>query len=98
DGIRDFHVTGVQTCALPISPFRSCWIWKCLILYGKGREEERGGRGRGKDRKVRVGRTSTSAELHFALLDLEVLDFGRKKEEEKRDRKSVVAGTRGTSQ
>src|SRR5690606_39502288 len=21
DGIRDFHVTGVQTCALPISPF-----------------------------------------------------------------------------
>src|SRR5690606_40335731 len=23
DGIRDFHVTGVQTCALPISPSRS---------------------------------------------------------------------------
>src|SRR5690606_40526234 len=23
DGIRDFHVTGVQTCALPISPARS---------------------------------------------------------------------------
>src|SRR6266511_6227667 len=23
DGIRDFHVTGVQTCALPISPRRS---------------------------------------------------------------------------
>src|SRR5690606_4543165 len=23
DGIRDFHVTGVQTCALPISTFRS---------------------------------------------------------------------------
>src|SRR5690606_40546572 len=22
DGIRDFHVTGVQTCALPISPLR----------------------------------------------------------------------------
>src|SRR5690606_41074587 len=22
DGIRDFHVTGVQTCALPI-----CWAW-----------------------------------------------------------------------
>src|SRR5690606_40144574 len=22
DGIRDFHVTGVQTCALPISPAR----------------------------------------------------------------------------
>src|SRR6266511_5174607 len=24
DGIRDFHVTGVQTCALPISAARSC--------------------------------------------------------------------------
>src|SRR5690606_40773890 len=23
DGIRDFHVTGVQTCALPICTFRS---------------------------------------------------------------------------
>src|SRR5690606_39300509 len=23
DGIRDFHVTGVQTCALPISPDRA---------------------------------------------------------------------------
>src|SRR5690606_40664962 len=23
DGIRDFHVTGVQTCALPISHFKS---------------------------------------------------------------------------
>src|SRR5215475_13464554 len=23
DGIRDFHVTGVQTCALPISPARA---------------------------------------------------------------------------
>src|SRR5690606_2777968 len=28
DGIRDFHVTGVQTCALPISPARCCW-WAC---------------------------------------------------------------------
>src|SRR5690606_40703268 len=32
DGIRDFHVTGVQTCALPIScrcpawPSRSMWM------------------------------------------------------------------------
>src|SRR5690606_39746689 len=24
DGIRDFHVTGVQTCALPISPRKGC--------------------------------------------------------------------------
>src|SRR5690606_39504071 len=28
DGIRDFHVTGVQTCALPIfTPATSCWTW-----------------------------------------------------------------------
>src|SRR5207302_4938332 len=29
DGIRDFHVTGVQTCALPISA-----RWKHLGIYG----------------------------------------------------------------
>src|SRR5690606_39688166 len=37
DGIRDFHVTGVQTCALPISsrgvgsPARewTCWLQSC---------------------------------------------------------------------
>src|SRR6266511_318482 len=28
DGIRDFHVTGVQTCALPIS------FWACSKRYG----------------------------------------------------------------
>src|SRR5690606_39837740 len=26
DGIRDFHVTGVQTCALPISPQTTCTV------------------------------------------------------------------------
>src|SRR5690606_40797265 len=30
DGIRDFHVTGVQTCALPISE-RSL-PWPCLLV------------------------------------------------------------------
>src|SRR5207302_6007717 len=33
DGIRDFHVTGVQTCALPIS-----WA---AIIYLKGRDGDR---------------------------------------------------------
>src|SRR5207302_6759317 len=26
DGIRDFHVTGVQTCALPIFYMRADWV------------------------------------------------------------------------
>src|SRR5690606_30796483 len=28
DGIRDFHVTGVHTCALPLYS-ASCWSWAC---------------------------------------------------------------------
>src|SRR5690606_40162361 len=35
DGIRDFHVTGVQTCALPISVFRgrsrACDSGRCTV-------------------------------------------------------------------
>src|SRR5690606_24076371 len=31
DGIRDFHVTGVQTCALPIEPAK---IYYTIVLYG----------------------------------------------------------------
>src|SRR5690606_29017545 len=35
DGIRDFHVTGVQTCALPISNFiASLWIWMASSRVG----------------------------------------------------------------
>src|SRR5690606_40673067 len=30
DGIRDFHVTGVQTCALPIS-FASLGAWTVMV-------------------------------------------------------------------
>src|SRR5690606_40516545 len=29
DGIRDFHVTGVQTCALPIS---ACVVLECRVV------------------------------------------------------------------
>src|SRR5690606_40148719 len=32
DGIRDFHVTGVQTCALPILSF---WHQECYCQGGK---------------------------------------------------------------
>src|SRR5690606_40305746 len=30
DGIRDFHVTGVQTCALPISSMIGTDLWELL--------------------------------------------------------------------
>src|SRR5690606_40852556 len=35
DGIRDFHVTGVQTCALPIFCQKSCsgMIWTKLKIH-----------------------------------------------------------------
>src|SRR5690606_40728543 len=32
DGIRDFHVTGVQTCALPIFP-PVCYITFIVVVY-----------------------------------------------------------------
>src|SRR2546430_17733058 len=48
DGIRDLTVTGVQTCALPISP---AWgAWACRIRWPGA-----GGRGRG-SRRVRRSR------------------------------------------
>src|SRR5215203_7571029 len=44
DGIRDIGVTGVQTCALPIS----LWLWpRSRTLAGRRRGTCRRGRGRG---------------------------------------------------
>src|SRR5690606_40959637 len=37
DGIRDFHVTGVQTCALPIfapMPALDLWTWLTIPAIG----------------------------------------------------------------
>src|SRR5690606_40598074 len=47
DGIRDFHVTGVQTCALPILLASRCLVRKLretgpLVLPGRGVSEVRG--------------------------------------------------------
>src|SRR5690606_40513756 len=42
DGIRDFHVTGVQTCALPIYAQESPWVNDVYIIY----PPERGAQGR----------------------------------------------------
>src|SRR2546425_9565152 len=36
DGIRDKLVTGVQTCALPISPCKSCTCGFCFYFYRAG--------------------------------------------------------------
>src|SRR5256885_16373667 len=58
DGIRDYKVTGVQTCALPISPSsRPCASARCLSSPrstvrrpGRGREIGRGAcRGKGEN-------------------------------------------------
>src|SRR6266487_6072124 len=38
DGIRDGRVTGVQTCALPISLFEQC-AYKYFARYGLGMSE-----------------------------------------------------------
>src|SRR5207302_3632297 len=47
DGIRDFHVTGVQTCALPISG-RPGHVARTLLWI----REPRGQRGRSEERRV----------------------------------------------
>src|SRR5690606_40440213 len=57
DGIRDFHVTGVQTCALPI--FRVPWLppadpLACRLVNEivLGEECDSDGRGRSEERRV----------------------------------------------
>src|SRR5690606_13867767 len=49
DGIRDFHVTGVQTCALPISPQEVL-----ALFYGQG--DSRSDVGANRDREFAQGR------------------------------------------
>src|SRR5690606_39792275 len=39
DGIRDVHVTGVQTCALPIWPVTQLASWPQLALFHTDRRE-----------------------------------------------------------
>src|SRR5215475_10547437 len=59
DVIRDFHVTGVQTCALPISRHRARWCAPHLRLRGGALERcssrgraHRGGGARSEERRV----------------------------------------------
>src|SRR5690349_22816557 len=40
DGIRDLYVTGVQTCALPISPrLMGCHDWSCISVWPHARPQ-----------------------------------------------------------
>src|SRR5690606_40722598 len=66
DGIRDFHVTGVQTCALPISRRRHSAGWPPMPGLPSTRSIAEGGRegpGHGKPSRTRraaweIGRAS----------------------------------------
>src|SRR5256885_10770096 len=41
DGIRDYKVTGVQTCALPISPFEP--VVEGDLMFGRGAADMKAG-------------------------------------------------------
>src|SRR5690606_40574888 len=41
DGIRDFHVTGVQTCALPISPAHERFVFDTIIELSRAEYRRR---------------------------------------------------------
>src|SRR5439155_12982035 len=60
DGIRDGHVTGVQTCALPISPpdgresiVHDIDQWACRVKFDPANE---------KGKKTKIGRASCRKE------------------------------------
>src|SRR5688500_10928510 len=69
DGIRDYKVTGVQTCALPISPFSasaSIWlarsssarvIFSALAWMFSGSDSQAARRRKGASRRTRMGRS-----------------------------------------
>src|SRR6266511_2858499 len=71
DGIRDFHVTGVQTCALPIS----CLRWPSA-LPRVGRPQLRQFRGGKSSRASEIGTATISNLLtqHFTEDDAAGLD------------------------
>src|SRR5256885_8962189 len=68
DGIRDYKVTGVQTCALPISPRRRrpALLVRHLRTEGRpgGGEDEAGARGRHCPVRCESARTPGEARHH----------------------------------
>src|SRR2546430_12515981 len=57
DGIRDLTVTGVQTCALPISAHLRAWLWRAECDPRTSRSDAPGGQlvGRPDARHARRG-------------------------------------------
>src|SRR5215475_13980294 len=51
DGIRDFHVIGVQTCALPISA-RGSWMCLATAVRGEGGQQMKCQARRSEERRV----------------------------------------------
>src|SRR3712207_7426355 len=71
DGIRDIGVTGVQTCALPISP--SCVPSReAAAAPGKARPGGDGGRGGGRSRRAvvcrEIGRASCRERVEISVV------------------------------
>src|SRR5690606_40542683 len=73
-GIRDFHVTGVQTCALPIFPFADPVVaGRCCDLLTPidertGKQQVRQRRGLLRTRRVRVVPSDREADLRATLI------------------------------
>src|SRR5690606_40947841 len=68
DGIRDFHVTGVQTCALPI--FFLVWSnysWAQRVLTGKVTDGTEAIAGASVSVRGQAGGTSTDEQGNFSL-------------------------------
>src|SRR5690606_40686618 len=61
DGIRDFHVTGVQTCALPISPTKETPPANVSTTAGRPIDEPAGNCGWG--RSAAIGTKDVAAEV-----------------------------------
>src|SRR5690606_40190978 len=89
DGIRDFHVTGVQTCALP--------IWSHAEQGRAPRRRQQGPRlrdRRGRERRLRLALRHVGARHARAGEDRPVRRHVRRRSEERRVGKSVDTGGR----
>src|SRR5690606_40476026 len=82
DGIRDFHVTGVQTCALPISVARAVVeIWQCDANGVYLHPGDRGPRDQGFQG---YGRTVTDGGGSYRFRTIRPVAYGGRRSEERR--------------